>query len=366
MHRADDAVGRDLQADLVRDLVDLVGRCAPRSVMVGSESLAGDDQHEVVRIDRLEPGRRRQRLAAVHRRPLHVGQGDRFAPVEGVRQPAIDEHPADQPPVLGHALERDARLGIDRRRPAPRPRPARRRRPPSSVAGSRTARYSSAAPLFSRIVSTTAGIGQGGGVAQDPALGDVAQQPSHDLARARLGQVRHEHQELGPRDRPDDVGDVLAELDGQRVGRLLVRLEDDEREDRLAADRRPSCRRRRPRPPSDGRPGPIRPRSSRSDGRPRSSRRRPGRAARGSRPRRAWRRRPRSTSPGIASSRSPCSAPGRRRSRAAWPARAASGRGSRHRQAARNCRRRRPRRRRSPGTGRSPSPAWWWSPRAAA
>src|SRR5688572_24699479 len=79
-------------------------------------------------------------------------------------------------------------------------------------------------------------IGEGRGVPEIATLGDVAQQAPHDLARARLRQVRHEHEELRARDRPDDVRDVLAQLDRQRVGRLLAGLEDDEGEDRLAGD----------------------------------------------------------------------------------------------------------------------------------
>ena len=69
--RPDDAVGRHLERDLVGHLVDpvrgplVVGHVRQRIV-------AGQDEDEVVRIDRLEPGRRRQRRATVDRRPADV------------------------------------------------------------------------------------------------------------------------------------------------------------------------------------------------------------------------------------------------------------------------------------------------------
>src|SRR3954468_5982253 len=80
-------------------------------------------------------------------------------------------------------------------------------------------------------------VGERRHVAQLASLRNVAEEPAHDLARPRLGQVGDEHQELGPRDGPDDVRDVLAQLDAEMVVRLLARLEDHEREDRLARDR---------------------------------------------------------------------------------------------------------------------------------
>ena len=70
-------------------------------------------------------------------------------------------------------------------------------------------------------------------VAELAALGDVAQQPAHDLARARLGQV------VGPDDAPrarelaDALGDVLAQLGDQLVGALEVALERHVGDDRL-------------------------------------------------------------------------------------------------------------------------------------
>src|SRR5687767_1569988 len=55
-------------------------------------------------------------------------------------------------------------------------------------------------------------IRQRGRVAERLALGDVAQQPSHDLARTRLGQVRRKEDLIRPRDRPDLFDDVLLQL----------------------------------------------------------------------------------------------------------------------------------------------------------
>ena len=182
----------------------------------------------------LRPGAGDHRLGAVDRRPLDVLDRDRLALVERVGQPAVDHHPADQPPLLGQAVER---------------RCPRSCAEAAAAAGAPVAASAGACFRFRKSNGTSflrrAGVladglddgrvGEGRRVAEGPALGDVAQQAAHDLARAGLGQVRHEHQELRPGDRADDVGDVLAQLDGQRVGRLLVGLEDDEREDRLAA-----------------------------------------------------------------------------------------------------------------------------------
>src|SRR3954451_23396676 len=46
-------------------------------------------------------------------------------------------------------------------------------------------------------------VAQRGHVAELAALGDVAQQPAHDLARARLGQVVGPDDALGPRELAD-------------------------------------------------------------------------------------------------------------------------------------------------------------------
>src|SRR3954453_7862966 len=62
-------------------------------------------------------------------------------------------------------------------------------------------------------------------VAELPALGDVAQQPAHDLARACLGQVVGPDDALGPRQLADALGDVLTELVDQVVRALEVALE---------------------------------------------------------------------------------------------------------------------------------------------
>src|SRR4051812_27799880 len=72
-------------------------------------------------------------------------------------------------------------------------------------------------------------------VAELLALGDVAQQPAHDLARARLGQVVGPDDALGPRQLADALGHVLADLLHELVAGLVGALERDERRDRLAA-----------------------------------------------------------------------------------------------------------------------------------
>ena len=54
------------------------------------------------------------------------------------------------------------------------------------------------------------GVGEGRGVAEVAAVGDVAQQAAHDLAAARLGQIGGEEDRLRLGDRPDLSGDVRA------------------------------------------------------------------------------------------------------------------------------------------------------------
>src|SRR3954453_14600148 len=57
-------------------------------------------------------------------------------------------------------------------------------------------------------------------VAELLALGDVAQQAAHDLARARLGQVVGPDDALGPREFADPLGNLLADVvAGVAVGR---------------------------------------------------------------------------------------------------------------------------------------------------
>ena len=80
------------------------------------------------------------------------------------------------------------------------------------------------------------GVGERRHVPKVPLLGDITQQAPHDLARARLGQIRREHDLLWPRELPDHVGHVLAQLAGERVGRLVARPQDDVGEDRLPRD----------------------------------------------------------------------------------------------------------------------------------
>src|SRR3954471_16386102 len=56
-----------------------------------------------------------------------------------------------------------------------------------------------------------AGISQRGGVAEIAALGHVFQQPPHDLAAARFGQIVGEDDGLGPGDGSDLGGHVFAQ-----------------------------------------------------------------------------------------------------------------------------------------------------------
>src|SRR4051812_25701225 len=53
-----------------------------------------------------------------------------------------------------------------------------------------------------------------------PPAGDVAQQPPHDLARARLRQALREADLVRPRQRPDLLDDVVAQLLLQLLRRL--------------------------------------------------------------------------------------------------------------------------------------------------
>src|SRR6185503_3045201 len=55
-------------------------------------------------------------------------------------------------------------------------------------------------------------VAQGGHVAERAALGHVAQEAAHDLARAGLGQVVGPDDPLGPGELADALGDVLADL----------------------------------------------------------------------------------------------------------------------------------------------------------
>src|SRR5438046_517559 len=80
-------------------------------------------------------------------------------------------------------------------------------------------------------------VGEGGGVSERLAAGDVPQQPSHDLSRAGLRQLRSEHHRLRAGDGADRLHDVLAELLRQLLAALVPAAERYEREDRLAGDR---------------------------------------------------------------------------------------------------------------------------------
>src|SRR5690242_20202699 len=61
------------------------------------------------------------------------------------------------------------------------------------------------------------GVAERRRVAEVVALGDVLQEPAHDLARARLRQVVDEDHGLRPRDLADLLADPLPQLRGQLV-----------------------------------------------------------------------------------------------------------------------------------------------------
>ena len=74
-------------------------------------------------------------------------------------------------------------------------------------------------------------------VAQRPALGDVLEQPAHDLPAPGLGQVGREEDVVGPGDRADLLRHVLLEIVLEAVARLVAALlEGDERRERLTLE----------------------------------------------------------------------------------------------------------------------------------
>ena len=267
----------------------------------------------------------------------------------------------DEPDDVGRAARRSGsrssgwRTTRRRRRAHASPRS----RAPRDAAATPTLQgYSSAGASAARsaISRDDRRVGERRRVAERPVLGDVAQQPAHDLPRARLRQLGREDDVRRLRDRADLRRDVVAQLLEHLDRALVAALERHVGDDRLARWSRPSGRRPPPRRPSGGRRAPTRPRSSRCGAPRRSSRRRRGRAARSRRRRRCARRRPRSRGRGSAPSTSSGTARRRRRSRASSPATAARARGSRRPARPSRPARSRPTRR-PPGTASSPSPA---------
>src|SRR5262245_36692741 len=80
------------------------------------------------------------------------------------------------------------------------------------------------------------GVGKRRAVAERPAARDVPEQAAHDLARTRLRQLVGEDDPVRPRDLPDLVRDVLAELGRHVVVAHDPSLGRDERDDRLPVD----------------------------------------------------------------------------------------------------------------------------------
>ena len=77
------------------------------------------------------------------------------------------------------------------------------------------------------------GVGERGDVADLAVLGDVAQQPAHDLAGAGLGQLGDDHDLPGLGDRADLLGDVVAQLLDERLASAVAgaAAQDDEGDD---------------------------------------------------------------------------------------------------------------------------------------
>jgi hypothetical protein len=173
-------------------------------------------------------------------------------------------------PVL-HAGRLDPGDGQEARRPAGRDRlrcgrPTSTGRCSSTTSGTdrQRRRYSSVGrrrrPAPDLLHDT--GIGERGGVPEVAALGDVAQEPAHDLAAAGLRQVVGEDHRLRPGRRPDLGGDVATQLLAELVPASLPPL-------RVTKATMPwtghvvlGAHRPPPRPPSCGRRAPTRPRSS--------------------------------------------------------------------------------------------------------
>src|SRR3954454_24760199 len=84
-------------------------------------------------------------------------------------------------------------------------------------------------------------VEQSGDVAELAVLGDVAKQPSHELAAAGLGQLGADQDLAWLRDGSDLAGDVLTQLLHELVAPGLVlrdaALRRDERDDRLSGRR---------------------------------------------------------------------------------------------------------------------------------
>jgi hypothetical protein len=88
--------------------------------------------------------------------------------------------------------------------------------------------------LPARIASNTLGSNNVERIAESAALGDVTQQPAHDLAAAGLRQFRYDVNLPRPRDLSDFLGDLFAQhVDHLIAAVLRVRLEDDEPTDAL-------------------------------------------------------------------------------------------------------------------------------------
>ena len=80
------------------------------------------------------------------------------------------------------------------------------------------------------------GIGQRRRVSEGLALSDVAQQPTHDFARARLRQIRREDHVVGPGDGPDFLDDMILQFGNETLASLCALAKCDERGHGLPLD----------------------------------------------------------------------------------------------------------------------------------
>ena len=78
------------------------------------------------------------------------------------------------------------------------------------------------------------GVRERGHVAERTTAGHVAEQSAHDLARACLRKIAREDDAVWARDLPDHLRHVVTQLLGHGVVSLELRLQGNERNDRLA------------------------------------------------------------------------------------------------------------------------------------
>ena len=108
----------------------------------------------------------------------------------------------------------------------------------ASASAAANSRFTSPAAAIRDQVGDDGGIGERRGVAEMLVLfgRDLAQDPAHDLAGARLRQPRRPLDEIRRRDRADFLAHPLRELGAELLGRRLAALQRDVGVDALALD----------------------------------------------------------------------------------------------------------------------------------